>query len=769
MSNISDQLADFLIRWRSLFFWAAVGLGVLGWWKSESLDYDRSVESMFAPDDPILVPYQKLKKTFGGNEIALAVYEDPQLMNEDGSGIKRLEKIASECAKVDGVKDVLSLAEVNRALEKIYPSGMLPFGDGTPPIVNKNDALAKEFVSIFEGYTHSADLTVVSIVCMLDPESETPRGKTIDELRAIIKKLDGQLTGEPALIVDGFRYVEQDGNLLGWSSTLLLAFVIVVSFRSLRWVAIPLVIMQLTLWSTQGILVMAGFQLSMVSSMLHAIVTVISVATVVHLIVWYRAGRAEGLTHSAAVQQAIHYLAEPIAWACLTDAVGFAALMVADVGPVRDFGLMMALASLLVLFNVVMVVPTLALFGSSFSDRNQGWDRTRLNQFLGFTASTIRKQPIGLAILIFIGVTIVSIGIFWMRVETDFTRNFRKSTQISKAYQYVELHLGGAGVFDVMVPAPKTMSPDFLKRINELENDLREIKFESGSMQGQKALTKVISLADADRAARKSQFLIRSLPPEAVFAGMSSVMPTFSSAMRSAEPDENGIYYFRIMLRTTQQQDAEQTRWLIESVQQTVEKHFPEEGENPAGKTTGFFVLLSQLVNSVLGDQLMTFCIAAICIYISMTIALRSFSLGFIALIPNLVPITVVMGALGWFGIKINMGSAMIAAVSVGLSIDSTIHYLWSYRRQLKRSGSVTEAIEQAQKRVGRAATFSTLALVAGFLTLVISKFIPTIYFGILVSVTMVGGLFGNLVILPILLQLFFGGRSTIVEKMEPS
>ena len=769
MSSRSDQFADFLIRWRVWLLVAAVVLGVVGFFKSGSLDYDRSVESMFAPDDPILGPYQKLKDTFGGNEIALAVYEDPQLMASDGSGIKRLEKIAGRCAALEGVKDVLSLAEVNKALERIYLLSMVRFGNGPPPIVNQDDALAREFVSIFEGYTHSADQRIVSIVCMLDPASDVPREKTIKQLREIIvEQSKGQLTGEPALIVDGFRYVAQDGNRLGWSSTVLLALVIVLSFRSLRWVIIPLVVMQLTLWSTQGILVMAGFQLSMVSSMLHAIVTVISVATVVHLIVWYRAGRADGLSHSESVHQALRYLCEPIAWACVTDAVGFAALMVADVGPVRDFGLMMALASLLVLFNVVTVVPALALFGASFSERKQRWDRTRLNQFLGFTASTIRKQPIGLGTLIFATVAVVSVGIFWMRVETDFTRNFRKSTKIAQAYQFVEEELGGAGVFDVMVPAPALITPKYLDQVLQLEEELRAIQFESGTHAGKPALTKVISLADADRAAR-TVALLKPVPPEVLFAAMAQVMPTFTSAMRSKTQDENGHYYFRIMLRTTQQQDAGQTRWLIDKVQQTVDRNFPGIDDQPMGKTTGFFVLLSQLVNSVLGDQLLTFTIAAVLIFISMTIALRSVALGLIALVPNLVPIMFVMGALGWLGIKINMGSAMIAAVSVGLSIDSTIHYMWSFRRQFRQTGSVQDAIEQAQKRVGRAATFSTLALVAGFLTLVISEFIPTIYFGVLVSVTMVGGLCGNLVILPILLQLFYGNRSTIVDAPDHS
>jgi predicted RND superfamily exporter protein len=111
------------------------------------------------------------------------------------------------------------------------------------------------------------------------------------------------------------------------------------------------------------------------------------------------------------------------------------------------------------------------------------------------------------------------------------------------------------------------------------------------------------------------------------------------------------------------------------------------------------------------------------------------------------------MGLLGWLGLKINMGAAMIAAVSMGLSVDSSIHYIVSYRRARVAGKSVRESLEEVQSRVGRAMVLSTLALIVGFAVLCTSEFIPTVYFGALVSLAMLGGLAGNLVILPLLLS----------------
>jgi predicted RND superfamily exporter protein len=125
-----------------------------------------------------------------------------------------------------------------------------------------------------------------------------------------------------------------------------------------------------------------------------------------------------------------------------------------------------------------------------------------------------------------------------------------------------------------------------------------------------------------------------------------------------------------------------------------------------------------------------------------------------IALVPNALPILMVTGLMGWIGLKINMGAAMIAAVSVGLSVDSSIHYISFFRRARAGGKTVADALDEVQQSVGRAMVFSTLALVVGFTVLTISEFVPTIYFGSLVALSMLGGLVGNLVILPLLLRL---------------
>ena len=150
----------------------------------------------------------------------------------------------------------------------------------------------------------------------------------------------------------------------------------------------------------------------------------------------------------------------------------------------------------------------------------------------------------------------------------------------------------------------------------------------------------------------------------------------------------------------------------------------------------------------------MTYSLAVMAVLAMVTVAFRDWRLGLIVLIPNAAPILIVLGVMGWAGLKINTATAMLASVSMGLAVDISIHYLYRFRYELRQGKTIGDALRDAHRSVGLAMVLANIALVAGFLTLAISAFIPTVHFGILVSVAMLGGLFGNLISLPILLRL---------------
>jgi predicted RND superfamily exporter protein len=323
----------------------------------------------------------------------------------------------------------------------------------------------------------------------------------------------------------------------------------------------------------------------------------------------------------------------------------------------------------------------------------------------------------------------------------------------------IESRLGGAGVWDVLVPVGEQIDGTTLAAVARIEQRLRaEVATTDGSGGRQPALTKVMSVADVMAAVspisleRLEQSTLGNWVVARAIDVLQRELPQLGSSLIGTDPAD-GSRWLRVMLRARERQPAETKHAIIEQVRRIVAEELPARDGQPSGEVTGFFVLLAQLVDRLLADQWLTFLIAAAGIFALLAIAFRSLLLAAIALVPNGLPIFVVLGLLGWLGEPINMGTAMIAAVSMGLSVDSSIHYITAFRRRLAE-GSHAAALEVAHQTAGRAMIFSTLALAIGFLALTTSGFMPTVSFGWLSALTLLGGLAGNLVVLPVLLAL---------------
>lgn len=747
-AKLDQHIVQQLVNWRYACFLLAAVLFALAWVPSTQLAFDRSIENMFAPDDPLLVPFRQMRRTFGGDEVVLVAYDDPQSL--ETAGLQKLKGLTADLKQIDGVLSVLSVLDT--------PGGISPTSE-----------LAQPFLEMLEGFAISSDHRTVAAVCMLEPEKRAAargvaRTQVVEAIRAVTDKHAPQavVAGEPVLVVDGFAALEADGQRLRiWTLSLLL-LVILILFRSLRWVIIPVAVVQVTLVWTMAALVAFQFRLSMVSSMLAAIVTVIAIATIIHLIVRYRDARTSEAPREALLV-ASGLVAAPIFWACCTDAVGFGALMASRVGPVQSFGVMMALGALVTCAVVAFIVPLLALIGRIDLDPQAVWGESRLEAALERLAHGLERHPGPLAVGSLLAIAACMCGLPLLEIETDFTKNFRSGSPIVQSYQFVEDRLGGAGVWSVYLEAPQPLTPEYLKRIRKLEARLREEVVVAQNGETRPGLTKTLSLADVLDAGDES--LKRLLPPAAAsLLSAEQLLATKLTLIRGQLPAvHDSLYnqdplsdqhYLRIMLRSREQQPKENKLQIIEGVQRIVREEFPEQADAGHQPVTGFFVLLAALIDSLLADQWVTFGIAAAGIGLMMLLAFRSAWLALIALVPNALPIVMVLGLMGLFGLKINMGTVMIAAVSMGLSVDSSIHYLATFRRSIRAGLSYRQAIDAVHESVGRAMVFSTIALIAGFTTLCLSEFVPTIYFGMLVSLAMLGGMLGNLVLLPLLLGL---------------
>ena len=797
--------ADRLVAWRLPL--ALLGLVILAaaWPLSAGLRMNRTIDQMFAPDDPGLLAYQELRESFGGNAVVMLVYRDNELFTP--AGIGRAKALSDRVQSVPGVRGVLSIDELNDVLGVIRPAGLGRAANAqAAPLLRDRDPVAREFDRLFVGYTHSSDHKLGSIVALLDV-SDQQRGfaDAVRGLGEITRDMppgttDAVLVGEPVLLEQGFDLIQRDGERLAWLTVALLSPCVLLLIRSLRFVVLQAIVILWSVAVTRALLKLLGFELSLVSSILTALVTVIAVTSVIHLGSAQRAFRQRGYRIKTATTRAIAWIMPPIFWACATDAAGFISLSLSGIAPVREFGVMMAIASMAVFAAILLFTPLMITGGSQRFDALQRFGQLFDPKTVGGIGYRIRKGALRLAVVMvrhrraMIALTAVLLGIVFLgvnrlEIESSFLRNFRQSSPLVAAYQMVESEFSGAGVWDIVLDAPDSLSGRYMDQVRELEGTLRGIEID-----GQR-LTKVLSLADADKIA-SSITLLRFAPPSARLAGMRTAIPEFSDALLvprnpkpqtpdqpspsttsnpddaapqsapAAEPHQRKL---RIMLRSQEHIPAETKIAMIREVERVVQEQtsspqwaacFDAAQPSRPGRVTGYYVLLARVVSQLIGDQWLCLLLSAVLVWSLLVLAMRSFTLASIALIPNILPVLAVLAILGALGIKMNMGAAMIAAVSIGLSIDGSVHFVSNYQRKIARGRTPLHATLYAQKQIGLPLLMATIALVVGFSVLAMSEFVPTATFGILTAAALVTGTLTNLTLLPALL----GGRSTSLK-----
>ena len=623
------------------------------------------------------------------------------------------------------------------------------------------------------------DRQTTAIVLRLASEesSPVPRGETFRRIRELARRHQPRayVVGEPLQVHDMFRYVEEDGRVLFRVSLVLLAGVLFVLFgrpglaelgaefrrgvwagvrlvlRYQQWVVLPLLVVLAAIVWTEALLVVSRARLSMVSSMLNAIVTIIAVATVMHVIVHYRAYRP-GLQREPALRATLAELLPAIFWTCATTAAGFAALLSSHITPVQSFGKMMGLASLLVFVGAVTLLPGGILLGRSSIDPRYAPAEDRLVERLRRLADAIERHPRLLGIGALVLSVVTGLGLFRLRIETDFSKNFRRSSPIIQGLIFVETRLGGAGTWEVNFPAPRNeLNEAYLEQVERLAEKLRAIGTDDPEMP---RLTKVVAITDGLKLVPPIPFVLNTIDKRLKL--LNRFQPDYESTLYNRRQGR-----MRIVLRARERQSSKEKLALIGEVERVARQEFPE------AKATGLFVLLTFLIESLLRDQVVSFAWASLGIFVMMTIAFGSLRIGLISLVPNFFPIVLVVGSMGWTGLPINIATAMIASVSMGLTVDSTIHYITGYRRRLAAGFDPSESMRETHAGVGRAMVFATLALIVGFTTLSLSHFIPLVYFGLLLSVAMLGGLFADLLLLPLLLR-WTGRRHSCALRAKP-
>lgn len=719
-----DSIWGVVVRRRRAIFAAALGLALAAWWAAPPLAYKQDVAAMFPSDDAHRVATETLRRVFGGEGVVLAVYRDEELLSE--AGAQRQRALAESLGAVAGVETCFGLLTTS--------AGSWAWSQSR---------LGELIRKLATGFLLGPDQRTAAVVCLLDWDELDLAGRRtcIDALRDKLRIAapEGVLAGEPVMLVDGYRMVENDGRLLLFATTGVLAGSTLFMFPSLAYGLSPLILVAWVLLASRAIVASVGMPMSMISSMVTAMTAILGVAAMMHVLV-RRQSLAQGdssLARSAV--KTLGQLARPTAWAAATDAAAFMALWAIDVMPVQDYATMLIVASLMIPIGVLVVAPACTYRPPTFQPSR----RRATRRLLAATLHLVHRRPWRIVAAMGAAAVFAAVGLPLVQSDTNFVRNFRKGSRLVKAYAVVESSLGGAATWDVLIPAPQRVDEAWMRSLAEAVSELRELTVaDSASLTGVLALSDVVELLDSSPVG----WAAKALPTEEKLQMLRLAAPSLLDSMIAVDP-EDGRRYTRLVMRGREDASEEAKRAARNRVETIVQQRFP------AATIAGLHVLLAQLVENLVAGQPRSCLIAAVAVWFMLAVALRGPIRAAAALAPNLLPPAVLVAGLGLLGQPINMGAAMIAAVAVGISVDATLHYMFAYDDARRAGKSHVRALCQVHRDVGQALTLATAALAAGFSALVISTFIPTVYFGAMAALSMAGGLAGNLVWLPLVLH----------------
>jgi predicted RND superfamily exporter protein len=722
-------------RWLLLLTLGIVTAGLLP--TAMSLTYDRSIHSFFDPGHPLLAIYEQVEREFGGDAVCVAVYEDENLLSLEG--MQALATIRDRLAGVAGVRGVTSLADLRRPSRAVQPKTILQwFSDGNASA----EELAREILDadVYRNQFVGSDGKTTAMLVLLDSartDSAESRAMFAELRRAIgAPPYRGVIVGAPVLLNDFFDKMEEDAWTLTTVSVATMALVIFALFRNLRWVALPLVIVFSTIVWLRAAVALAGLQLGFTMAMTTSLICVIGIATTIHVAIRFREELQNGGDKASALERALSRVMPAVFWTCATTAIGFGALAVSKVSPVRDFGLAMSAASMLVGVAVVFAIPGGVLIGRMSSTPMAAPGEATLGRGLEEVEHLVTRYS-WLSVAAAVGtIAVASLGITWLEVESDFTKNFRGDSPLLDGYRFAEDRLEGAGLLGLSFDAPEKINAEFLDRVRRVEESLRALP----------GVTKVIGLTDF------MDFANKSLP--AFLQGDSSLtLGPKLTALKRQMPREIGQVWneersrLRLILRVQERKASRDKQALLNRIEAIGVEAF---GGN--SHATGLYVLMVNLMDSLIADQWRALLISSTGALLSLSTAFRSLRIGLAAFIPNVIPIATVVGFMGWVGLKVNAATAMIQSISMGLAVDFSIHYIYRVLQEVKAGASFHEAMARSHRSTGKAMVFASIALMLGFGVLVFSNFLPTMQFGLLVSLAMAGGVIGNLVLLPVLL-----------------
>ncbi|MDF1691237.1 MAG: MMPL family transporter [Zhongshania sp.] len=771
----------------------------------ESLAYYREISKRYGSEDFLLVTYQPKGDLFAPEQLkTLGELRDrlatlPNISNVTSIlDVPLLESPRVSLSQVTaGDIPTLRTPDINMDMVReelstspIYKS-LLTSTDGSTTaiqvnikrderyfeLLNQRDALRAKAAADAIGPDERDELSSLEkTFANYNAEAHEQQAELVALARDIVKDYRGDATvflgGVPMIAVDMIAFVKSDLRVFGAGILLFIVVLLVAIFRSLRWVLIPLSTCVLNVVFMLGLLSFLDWRLTVISANFVALLLIITLSITIHLVVRFReyAAAEPEADQFRLVSETVTVMLRPCVYTSLTTLVAFASLVVSGIRPVIDFGWMMTIGVTSALILTFLVMPCVLMLLKPRAEKAASAESGGSTRYFAQATEHFGKT----IIVVSVGLLILSVvGISQLKVENRFIDYFHDTTEIYQGMETIDAELGGTIPLDIILDLPKkepvaatpasASGDDFDDFSNAFADDFADDFGDVGPAQSEwftvAGLQRIKSVHDyVDNLPETGKVLSLSTFYELMQIIMGNVddlqlalaqrsLPESISSIlidpyMSAEVDQ-----VRISVRVKEtSRSLNRSQLLID-----IEDHLVNElGFAPEQvHLTGMLVLYNNMLQSLFTSQIMTLSAVFVAILAMFMVLFRSLSLAFIALTPNLLAAGAVLGGMGLAGIPLDMMTITIAAITVGIGVDDTIHYVHRFKEEFPKDRNYIATMYRCHASIGRAMYYTSVIIVFGFSILALSNFTPSIYFGLLTGLAMVAALLGAMLLLP--------------------
>jgi len=604
--------------------------------------------------------------------------------------------------------------------------------------------------------------------------------ENIAQVRAILEKYRNEadvfLGGVTMIADDLVTFIKDDLKFFGLGVLFLLIVILWVIFRQLRWLTLPILTCFFSVVATCGILGMFGWEVTVISSNFISIQLIITMAITIHLIVRYRelAVANPETDQRQLVLGTMLSMAKPCFYAILTTMAGFSSLVFCEMLPVISFGWMMTAGIGVSLILTFLIFPTVMMMMKKVMPNISFESRFALTKGMANLTENHGMKILWLSALVAV---LSVVGASRLMVENSFINYFKDSTEIYQGMQVIDRQLGGTTPLDVVLsfdeneeevplPAPTALNDEEKDDEEDEEFDDFEDEFEADKGKAQYWFT-AVKMAQVE----KVHDYLDNIPETGKVVSLGTMLKV-GKTLNDGKPLDNFLLALiynelpdkfkdiiispyvsvennqvRFSIRVRDSDPDLRRNELLNKIRHGLRDDLQLDEDNL--QLTNLLVLYNNMLQSLFASQILTLGAVMAALMVMFTILFRSVKIALIAIFPNLLSVGVVLGFMGWARIPLDMMTITIAAISVGIAVDDTIHYIHRFIKEFAKDGSYLASMHRCHGSIGYAMYYTSVTIIVGFSILVLSNFIPSIYFGLLTGLAMAIALVAALTLLP--------------------